>query len=75
MYKMNSEAKRLTKERKITAETYSKTETNTIHVYRKFTNEHYAIWVKMVDLQKGLCHRNLCNVALKKMFLQYKTAY
>ena len=57
--KMSSEAKRLAKERKITAETYSKTETHTVSVYRKFADEDYVIWVKMIDLRKRLCHRNL----------------
>ena len=45
MYKMSSEAKRLTKERKFTAETYSKAKTHTIRVCRKLTGEDYVIWV------------------------------
>ena len=45
MYKMSSEAKRLTKERKFTAETYSKTKTHTIRICRKLTDENYVIWV------------------------------
>ena len=64
---MSSEAKRLTKERKITAETYSKTKIHTILVCRKLTDEDYIIWVKMIDLQKHLCHRNLCHVAMKNI--------
>ena len=36
---MSSETKRLTKERKITAETYSKNRTHTIRAYRKFTDK------------------------------------
>ena len=67
MYKMRSEAKRLTKERKVTAETYFKTETHTLRVYRKLTDEDYVVWVKTIDLQKHLCHRNLCHVAIKKV--------
>ena len=51
---------------KITAETYSKTETHAIRVYRKLTYENYVIWVKMIDLQKRLCHGSLCRVATKK---------
>ena len=54
IYKTSCEAKRLNKERKITAETYSKTETHTIRVYRKFTDEDCVIWVKPIDLQKRL---------------------
>ena len=62
---MSSEAKRLNKERRITAETYSKTKTHTICIYKKFTDKDYVIWVKMFDLQKRLCHQNLCYVAMK----------
>ena len=40
---------------------YSDKQTQTICVYRKFTDEDYAIWVKMIDLQKRSCHRNLKN--------------
>ena len=54
IYKTSCEAKRLNKERKITAETYSKTETHTIRVYRNFTDEDCVIWVKPIDLQKRL---------------------
>ena len=43
MYEMRSEAKRLTKEIKITAAAYSKTKTHTARVYRKFTGEDYFI--------------------------------
>ena len=55
------------KERKITAETYSKNKTYRTCVYRKITHEDYVIWVKMIDLQKRLCQRNLCHVAMKKI--------
>ena len=67
MYKMRSEAKRLTKERKVTAGTYFKIETHTLRVYRKLTDKDYVMWVKTIDLQKHLCHRNLCHVAIKKV--------
>ena len=73
MYKMRSEAKRLTKERKVTAETYFKTETHTLRVYRKLTDEDYVMWVKTIDLQKHLCHRNLCHVAIKKLSVVQNT--
>ena len=63
---MSSKAKRLTKERKITVKTYSETKLHTIRVYRKFTDENYVIWVKLIDKQKRFCHRNLCYVATKK---------
>ena len=59
MYKMSSKVKGFIKERKITAETYSKTKTHAIRVCRKLTNEDCFIRVKMIDLQKRLCHRNL----------------
>ena len=36
-------------------------------VYKKITDEDYVIWVKMIDLQTYLHHRNLCNVAMKKI--------
>ena len=61
MYKMSSEAKTYT------AEIYSKTKTHTIRVNKKFTDEDYVIWVKMIDLQKRLCHQKLCPVAMKKI--------
>ena len=67
MYKMSSKAKRLTKERKITAKIYSKTETHTINVCRKLTDGDYVTRIKMIDLQKQSCHRNLCYVAMKKI--------
>ena len=54
IYNMSSGA-----ERRI--EKYSDKQTQTICVYRKFTDEDYAIWVKMIDLQKRSCHRNLKN--------------
>ena len=52
---MSSESKRLTKEIKITAETYSKTETRVyekIRIYKKISDEDYVIWVKMIDLKE-----------------------
>ena len=60
---MSSGAERRIEERKITTEKkkYSDKQTQTICVYRKFTDEDYAIWVKMIDLQKRSCHRNLKN--------------
>ena len=67
LYKMSSEAKKLTKERKITAETYSKNKTHTMRVYKIFTDVHYVVWLKMTDLQKRFCHRNLWHVAMKKI--------
>ena len=63
---MSSEAKRLTRELKITAKTYSETKTHAIRVCRKFTDEDYVIWLKMSGLQKGLGHINLCHVAIEK---------
>ena len=66
MYKMSSDAKRLTKERKITAKIYSKNKT-TIYVHKKLTDEDYVTWVKMIDPQNYLHHRNLCHVAIKKI--------
>ena len=56
---MSSGAEGLTKERKITVKTYIKNKIHTLRVYRKFTDKNYAIWVKMIDLQIRLCHRNL----------------
>ena len=67
MYKISSDAKRLTKERKITTKIYSKNKTHTICVHKKLTDEDYVIWVKMIDLQNYLHHRNLCHVAMKKI--------
>ena len=61
MYKMSSAAERLIEGRKITAKKYSDNQIYTICVYRKFTNEDYVIWAKMIDLQKRLCHRILCH--------------
>ena len=71
---MSSKAKRLTKERNITAETYSETETHTICVCRIFTDE-YVIWVKTIDLEKRLCHQNLCHVMMKKIKSFCKTKH
>ena len=67
MYKMSSDAKRLTKERKITTKIFSKNKTHTICGHKNFTDEDYVIWVKMIDLQNYLHHRNLCHVAMKKI--------
>ena len=64
---MSSEAKRLTRERKITVETYSETKIHTICVYKKSTDKNYVILVKMIDLQKRLYHQNLCPLATKKI--------
>ena len=64
---MSSEAKRLTRERKITVETYSETKNHTIRVYKKSTDKNYVILVKMIDLQKRLYHQNLCHLATKKI--------
>ena len=64
---MSSGAERLTKERKNTVRTYIKNKIHTIRVYRKFTDKNYFRWVKMIDLQKRLCHRNLCHVATNKI--------
>ena len=64
---MSGEAKRLTKERKVTAGPYSNNKANVIRVYRKLTGEDYVIWEKMIDLKKCLCHRSLCYVAMKKI--------
>ena len=64
---MSSEAKRLTRERKITVETYSETKNHTIRVYKKSTDKNYVILVKMIDSQKRLYHQNLCPLATKKI--------
>ena len=48
----SSEARRLTEERKITAETYVKNKTHTIRKYRRFTDGYHAMWVKMIDGKK-----------------------
>ena len=66
VYKMGSEAKRLTKEIKITAETYSKTETRVyekIRVCKKIADEDYVMWVKMIDLKETFMSLKLmpCN--------------
>ena len=39
---MSSEVERMTKERKITAKTYTKNKTHVVCVYRTFTDQHYA---------------------------------
>ena len=67
MYKMSSEAERLTKEREIDVKTYAKNKIRTIRVNKKNVNGLYVIQEKMIDLQKGLVHRNLYHVAMKKI--------
>ena len=67
MYKMSSEAERLTKERKIDVKTYTKNKIRTIRVNKKDVNGLYVIREKMIDLQKGLVYRNLYHVAMKKI--------
>ena len=42
---------------------------------KRGANDFYVIWVKMIDLQKRLCHRNVCHVALKKIKSFCKTKY
>ena len=63
---MSSGAERLTKKRENTVRTYIKNKIHTIRVNRKFTDKNFIIWVKIIDLQKRLCDRNLCHVATKK---------
>ena len=75
IYKISSEAKRLTKERKITAETYFKSKTFIIFMNKRGANDFYVIWVKMIDLQKRLGHRNVCHVEMKKIKSFCKTKY
>ena len=48
---MSSEAKRLTKERKTTAEIYVENKTHAICKYRRFTDWYSVMWVKMIDVQ------------------------
>ena len=67
MYKMSSEAERLTKERKITIETYTKNKNHKICINKKGVNGLSVIWVKVIHLQKGLVHQNLCYAAMKKI--------
>ena len=67
MYKMSSEAERLTKEREIDVKTYTKNKIRSIRVNKKNVNGLYVIQEKMIDLQKGLVHRNLYHVAMKKI--------
>ena len=67
LYKMSSEAGRLTKERTITTETYTKSKIHAMCVNKKSTDYLYVIWVKMSDLQKRLAHQNLIHVAMKKI--------
>ena len=64
---MSSEAGRLTKERKITIETYTKSKIHAMCVKKKGTDHLYVIWVKMSDLQKRLAHQNLIHVSMKKI--------
>ena len=44
---------------------YTDNKIHIINVCRKFTDKD-VIWVKVIDLQKILCHRNLCHAAMKK---------
>ena len=69
---MSSDAKRLTKERKITAERYFQNKTHIICVDKKLTDDDYVIWVKLIDLQNNLHYRNLCHVAMKKVIAVQK---
>ena len=64
---MSSGAERLTEEREITMRTCTKNKIRTICVNKRGTNDLYVIWLKMMDLQKRLGHRNLCHVAIKKI--------
>ena len=64
MYKMSSAAERLTQERKITVKSYTKNKIHIICVIKWGTDDFYVIWVKMIDWQKRLVHRNLCHVAM-----------
>ena len=75
MYKMSSGAERLTKERIITFETYTKNKIHTICVKKRGNNDFYVKWVKMIHLQKRLVHRNLCHVGMKKVTSYCKTKY
>ena len=52
MYKMSSEAERLTQKRKITVEKYSQSKIHTICVTKRGANDLYVTLVKMSDLQK-----------------------
>ena len=56
MYKISSGTERLIEERKITAKKYSDNKIHTLCLYRKCADEDYVIWIKMIDLQKRLCH-------------------
>ena len=42
---------------------------------KRGANDFYVIWVKMIDLQKRLCHGNVCHVAMKKIKSFCKTKY
>ena len=64
---MSSEAKRLTKERKTTAEIYVENKTHAICKYRRFTDWYSVMWVKMIDVQKKLGYKNLGQVEMKKI--------
>ena len=50
---MSREARRLTEERKITAQTYAENKINSVRLYRMFTDEDYVIWLKMSDYEKA----------------------
>ena len=49
---MSTEAKRPTKERKITAETYFKNKTHIICMKKRGASDLYVIRVKMINLQR-----------------------
>ena len=55
---MSCDAKRFTKERKITAKIYSKNKTRTIYVHKILADKDYIIWVKKIDLQNYFHHRH-----------------
>ena len=67
VYKMSSAAEGLTKRKKITVKTYTKNKIQKICVKKRGTSDFYVIWIKMIDLQKRLVHRNLCHLARKKI--------
>ena len=70
---MSSEVERLTKERKVTAETQTESKTHTSCIYKKGSEDLYVIWVKMIDIQKETGHKNVCHVVMKKIKSCYKT--
>ena len=64
---MSSGAEILTQKTNITVETYVKNKIYTICLNKKGAKDVYVIWVKMIDLQKGLVHQNLYFAAMKKI--------